>query len=133
MVGVAVYRSLNEKHFFLSGRITAKNEWQKKSAGSVLVGAEIYYGAIHGDSTLTPTVLDPLFSAREINKFHFFSFGPGVGYGYTLVVHEHFFVLASATINLAFRYSEEISSTLDQQSSHFAFRPNYILACRIGV
>ena len=131
MVGVAIYRSLNEKHFSYQAGLL-QNEWQKKSAGSVLVGAEVYYGAIHGDSTLTPTILDPVFSAREINKFHFFSFGPGVGYGYTLVVKEHFFALASATVNLAFRYSEEISSDRDQQSNHFAFRPNYIIHAGLG-
>ena len=104
----------------------------EKSAGSVLIGGEIYYGAIYGDSTLIPTLIDPKASALAINKFHFFSFGPGVGYAYTFVYKEHFFILGSATINLAFRYSNEISDSLDQHSSHFRFRPNYIVHAGLG-
>jgi hypothetical protein len=109
-----------------------QNEWQKKSAGSILVGGEIYYGAIYGDSTLVPARLDPAVSNLAINKFHFFSFGPGIGYAYTFVYKEHFFILGSATINLAFRYSTEISTTLDQKANRFGFKPNYILHAGAG-
>jgi len=126
LIGFAFYRALNEKKFSYQAGLL-QNEWQKKSAGSVLVGGEIYYGAIYGDSTLIPTVIDPKGSALAIDRFHFFSFGPGVGYAYTLVIKEHFFILGSATINLAFRYSTEISSLYDEHSSQLSFRPNYIL------
>ena len=102
-MGVAFYRCLNDKHFSYQAGLL-QNEWQKKSTGSVLLGGEIYYGAIHGDSSLVPTVQDTAFSARAIYKFHFFSLGPGIGYEYTLVIKEHFFLPGSATINVAFRY-----------------------------
>jgi hypothetical protein len=126
LIGFAFYRALNAKKFSYQAGLL-QNEWQKKSAGSLLVGGEIYYGAIFGDSTLMPTEIDPKASALEINKYHFFSFGPGIGYAYTFVYKEHFFLLGSATINLAFRYSTEISSALQSQSNLFGFRPNYIL------
>lgn len=131
LIGFAMYRALNERRFSYQAGLL-QNEWQKKSAGSVLVGAEVYYGSIHGDSTLTPTVIDPSQSVLNIDKFHFFSFGPGVGYAYTFVYKQHFFILGSASINLAFRYSEEISTALDTRASRFAFRPNYILHAGAG-
>ena len=131
LIGFAFYRALNEKKFSYQAGLL-QNEWQKKSAGSVLIGGEIYYGAIFGDSTLTPTVIDPKASALGIDRFHFFSFGPGVGYAYTLVIKEHFFILGSATINLAFRYSTEISSLYQEHGSRLGFRPNYILHAGAG-
>jgi len=131
LVGFAMYRALNERKFSYQAGLL-QNEWQKKSAGSILVGGEIYYGSIFGDSTLAPTLVDPSQSAMEINKFHYFSFGPGIGYGYTLVYREHYFILGSATINLAFRYSTEISTSLNTSAGHFGFRPNYILHAGAG-
>ena len=131
LIGFAFYRALNEKKFSYQAGLL-QNEWQKKSAGSILIGGEIYYGAIYGDSTLMPTVIDQKASALAIDRFHFFSFGPGVGYAYTLVIRKHFFILGSATINLAFRYSSEISSLNEEHGSHLGFRPNYILHAGAG-
>jgi hypothetical protein len=131
LIGFAFYRETNQKRFSYQAGLL-QNEWQKKSAGSVLIGGEIYYGAIYGDSSLTPSLIDKQVSALQINKFHFVSFGPGIGYAYTLVFKEHYFLLGSATINLAFRYSEEISSSLGTQVNLFDFRPNYLLHAGVG-
>lgn len=109
-----------------------QNEWQRKSAGSILFGGEIYYGSIYGDSSLSPSAIDPKANALGINKYHFFSFGPGIGYAYTLVFKEHFFILGSATIDLAFRYSTEISTALNTKADFFGFRPNYDLHAGVG-
>jgi hypothetical protein len=131
LIGLAFYRAKNQSGFSYQAGLL-QNEWQKKSAGSLLYGFEIYYGAIYGDSSLTPSQVDPKIAALDINKFHFFSFGPGFGYAYTFVYKEHFFILGSASINLAFRYSTEISTSLDQHSRYFGFRPNYIVHAGAG-
>jgi hypothetical protein len=131
LMGFAFYRVLNEKKFSYPAGLL-QNEWQKKSAGSVLIGGEIYYGAIYGDSTLVPTAVDPDLSYDAINKFHFFSFGPGVGYAYTFVYKEHYFLLGSATLNLALRYSKEISTSTGQYINRVEFRPNYIVHAGAG-
>jgi Domain of unknown function (DUF4421) len=131
LIGFGFYRALNDQKFSYQAGLL-QNEWQRKSAGSILVGGEIYYGAIYGDSTLTPASIDPKTAALGINKYHFFSFGPGIGYAYTLVFKEHFFILASATIDLAFRYSTEISSGLNTKAELFGFRPNYDLHAGAG-
>ena len=131
LIGFAFYRATNQKKFSYQAGLL-QNEWQKKSAGSVLIGGEIYYGSIHGDSSLTPSLIDPKAYDLGIDKYHFFSFGPGIGYAYTLVYKEHFFFLASASINFAFRYSAEISTSLNQKSNFFGFRPNYIFHAGAG-
>jgi hypothetical protein len=131
LIGFAFYRALNDKKFSYQAGLL-QNEWQRKSAGSILLGGDIYYGAIYGDSSLYPGAIDPKASALGINRYHFFSFGPGIGYAYTLVYKEHFFILGSATINLAFRYSTEISSTLNTNAEFFGFRPNYDLHLGAG-
>ena len=131
LVGLAFYRQLNQQKFSYQAGLL-QNEWQKKSAGSILFGGEIYYGAIYGDSSLAPALVDPAVNMLGINKFHFFSFGPGVGYGYTFVYKEHFFILGSASINLAFRYSTEISTSLKHKENLFGFRPNYLFHAGLG-
>ncbi|MFN6945966.1 MAG: DUF4421 domain-containing protein [Cytophagaceae bacterium] len=81
-----------------------QNEWQKKSAGSFLIGFETYAGRARGDSAVIPTdFLDnPL---RNYNRVRFFEIGPNLGYAYTLVIKEHFFITAAASTNLMVGYS----------------------------
>jgi len=131
LIGFAFYRALNQQKFSYQAGLL-QNEWQKKSAGSLLFGGEIYYQSINGDSTLIPTQIDPFAAGLSINRVHSFSFGPGLGYAYTFVFDEHFFILGSVTVNLAFRYSTEISTTSNQQASYFGFRPNGILHAGMG-
>jgi hypothetical protein len=131
LTGIAFYRSLNDRHFSYQAGLL-QNEWQKKSAGSILVGGEIYYGAIHGDSALVPSKLDSDYQKQNIDRLHFFEIGPGVGYGYTLVIQEHFFVLGSATVNLAFRYSRERSGFTGKYEDRFDFTPNDIIHLGMG-
>jgi hypothetical protein len=132
LVGLAFYRQLNQRKFSYQAGLL-QNEWQKKSAGSILFGGEIYYGAIYGDSSLAPALIDPGINTLGVDKFHFFCFGPGFGYGYTFVYKEHMFLLASATANLAFRYSTEISTSLNHKASIFGFKPNYLLHAGLGI
>ena len=73
LVGFAFYRPLNQKKFSYQAGLL-QNEWQKKSAGSILFGGEIYYGSIYGDSSLVPARIDPGISLLGMNKYHFFQF-----------------------------------------------------------
>jgi hypothetical protein len=72
-----------------------QSDWQKKSAGSLLVGLETYWGKIRADSTITPTVLMKKETIQDETKNQFFTIGPTVGYAYTLVVKKHFFFTGS--------------------------------------
>ncbi len=76
-----------------------QNEWQKKSAGSFLVGGSILYQTTIGDSSLVPkNIAFPNF----YNGFNFrrssnFSIGPIVGYAYTFVYKKHYFLTGAVT------------------------------------
>lgn len=106
-----------------------QNEWQKKSAGTFLVGAEMYGGMAKEDSNLIPSELidDP---SRNFKTIRFFELGPNAGYAYTLVIKKHFFVTASAAANLGVGYS-----THDGESgrrTQWGVNPNYFLRGFIG-
>lgn len=131
LIGIAFYRSLNDQRFSYQAGLL-QNEWQKRSAGSILVGGEIYYGAIHADSVLVPGKLDSAYRKLDIEKLHFFEIGPGIGYAYTLVIQKHFFVLASVTVNLAIRLSSEISHAGGKLQEQIDFTPNHIIHLGLG-
>ncbi|HEY4154530.1 MAG TPA: DUF4421 domain-containing protein [Puia sp.] len=131
LLGLAFYRSLNDRRFSYQAGLL-QNEWQKKSAGSVLVGGEIYYGSVHADSTLVPAELDSGYGKQNINRVHFFEIGPGIGYAYTLVIGQHFYALASVTVNLALRFSTEYSDPRGRYRSKTDFTPNDIIHAGLG-
>jgi hypothetical protein len=129
LAGASAYRALNDRRFSYQAALL-QNEWQKKSAGSVLIGTQAFYGAILGDSALVPTIVDPIYAQLAISKVHFFEIGPGLGYAYCLVVQKYFFILASATVNLDFRFSSEIEP--DHMANKLDFTPNFIFYGGIG-
>jgi hypothetical protein len=126
--GIAAYRSYNRRHFSFQAPLV-QNEWQKKSAGSFLLGGSAFYGAIRGDSVLAPSILDPLYSSLAIHKVHFFEMGPGAGFAYTLVIQQHFFVSTSMKLNLNLRITNEVGINEHQRTD---FVPNFLLQAGLG-
>ncbi|MEP7317878.1 MAG: DUF4421 domain-containing protein [Panacibacter sp.] len=106
LFGIAAYRVLNNKRFSYNAAMI-QNEWQKKSAGSLLLGAETYYGVMKADSAWVPTAVAANYGQAGINDIKFFSIGPGVGYAYTLVIKQHFFAMGSLAVNLNLGFSSE--------------------------
>jgi hypothetical protein len=110
LLGASVYRLLNGERFsYRAGFL--QNEWQKKSAGSVLLGAEIYYGSTKGDSALVPSHLNTFYPQQGIHRVRFIELGPGAGYAYTAVWQENLFLTGSATINADISMVKEVSAT----------------------
>ena len=95
-----------------------QNEWQKKSAGSFLVGMELYSGSTTADSAFVPVSLaDTLFSSvAGINDFRFFKAGPNAGYAHTFVLQRHFFATLALSFNLAIGTTAE--SAYDKPTTH---------------
>jgi hypothetical protein len=129
MGGIAAYRALNDRKFSYQAGLL-QNEWQRKSAGSLLVGAEVYYGAISADSSLVPKIVDSDYYSAGIKKLHFLTIGPGMGYAYTLVWKQHFFLLASATVNFDLRYARE--KTVMGNADRIGVTPNFIFHAGTG-
>ena len=109
LYGITLYRVLNYKKFSLRTAFL-QNEWQKKSAGTFLLGGKMNYGIMKADSSFVPHSVENLYPKAGINNVHFFCFGPGAGYAYSLVVKQHFFMTGSVTANLNFGYSTEKSN-----------------------
>jgi hypothetical protein len=105
-VGASAYYVSNFRHF--SNRaFVVQDEWQQKSAGSLLLGCGVYYGAIRGDSTLAPSQVHADSSSYDIHGAHFFLLGPGVGYAYTFVLKRHYFLTGGATAAAGLGYTRE--------------------------
>jgi hypothetical protein len=95
LIGASVQRVLNFRKFSYRAAFL-QNEWQKKNAGSFLVGLEMYTGWINADSTLLPPAIAALENDLKPERVHFFELGPNAGYAYTFVLSKHFFITGSA-------------------------------------
>ena len=120
LIGLSQYRIFNSTKFSYRAAMI-QNEWQKKSAGTLLAGAEAYYGVIKGDSSLVPQSKAADFTQNGIDKINYLSIGPGVGYAYTLVGFQHLYLTGSITGNLNFTYATEYNS--DSKSNKFSINP----------
>ena len=104
--GGAAYYIYNWKKFSLRAAML-QNEWQKKSAGSLLLGAEFYFGTNSGDSALVPRILENNYQQSGVIKTRYFDIGPGIGYAYTVVVDEHFYGTAGVTVSFPFSFHKQ--------------------------
>jgi hypothetical protein len=75
-----------------------QTEWQKRSAGTMLVGMEVFMGRFRADSTIVPSELQHG-EADRISKMRFIEFGPNVGYAYTWV-YKKFFINTGASLGI---------------------------------
>lgn len=106
IVGFSVFRVPNSHKFSYRAALT-QIDWQKKSSGSLLFGGEAYYGSIKGDSALVPAKVSNNYDQAGIDKINFFSIGPGLGYAYTLVIGDNFFITGSAIGSIDLNFSGE--------------------------
>ena len=120
LFGISQYYIFNPKKFSYRAAFI-QNEWQKKSAGTLLAGAEVYYGVVKADSSLIPSSLQEKYPQKNLNKINYFSIGPGIGYAYTQVLAHYFFLTGSVTGNLNFSFANEHLE--DNSSSHFSVNP----------
>jgi len=107
-VGISAYRVPNKEKFSYRAALI-QNEWQKKSAGSVLYGGEAYYGTVKGDSALVPRSIQNNFPQAGITRVNFFRIGIGGGGAYTVVIDKHFFIMASVVGNIGLDFFKEKS------------------------
>lgn len=106
IVGISAFRVPNSDKFSYRAAFTT-NDWQTRSAGSLLFGGEIYAGSIKGDSVLVPAAVSSLYDQAGIDKINFISIGPGLGYAYTLVLGKNFFITGSAVGTVDLNFSGE--------------------------
>src|SRR5690606_10684835 len=90
MVGGSAYYVFNHRKFsYRAGLI--QNEWQTKSAGTFLLGGDIFYGTVNSDSLLVPQEIANQFPQGSVSRMRFINIGPGAGYAYTFVYKRNWF------------------------------------------
>lgn len=120
LFGISQYRIFNYKRFSYRAAFM-QNEWQKKSAGTFLAGAEFYYGQVKSDSSLIPPSLQEKSGVGNLRKINYFSIGPGIGYAYTLVLFHHIFFTGSLTGDLNFSFAN--AHLQSSSSPYFSVNP----------
>jgi hypothetical protein len=91
----------------------------------VLLGFETYLGRIRADSTITPTVLMKNETIRDETKNQFFEIGPTVGYAYTLVVKEHFFLTGSLAESFDYGFNTKTAGGVAVRDSGFSINTSF--------
>ncbi|HEX6847363.1 MAG TPA: DUF4421 domain-containing protein [Chitinophagaceae bacterium] len=129
LFGLAPFRVLNDKKFSYRAAMV-QNEWQKRSAGSFLLGGEMYYGIVKADSALVPESVAMSYKQQGIHKIQFFEIGPGAGYAYTLVLAQHFFITGGLNANLNVGWVRETSDVGSDDC--FSFTPNFLYRAAVG-
>jgi len=97
-LGLGVQYIFNDKRFSYRAAYL-QNDYQKKSAGSFIIGAEVFGVRMKGDSSIIPGNLakDDFFDNRHFDRTGVISAAVNAGYAYTLVLNKHFFLTLSLT------------------------------------
>lgn len=95
-LGLFVQYIFNDKRFSYRAAFM-QNEYQKKSAGSFMVGGEVLHWQVRGDSALTPDYFHApgFFGDDPFRGSITTGIAVNAGYAYTLVLAKYFFVTAS--------------------------------------
>jgi hypothetical protein len=104
-----------------------QSEWQKKSAGSWLAGFEFYTGGVKADTSMVP---DARSKENKVKRVGFVELGPNVGYAYTYVYREHFFVTGSASVSLDLGFNTQVTEESKDRSAGFS--PNTLFKVFAG-
>lgn len=122
-IGASVQYMFNGEKLSLRAAFL-QNEWQKRSAASLLLGFEMYGGQATNEGGILSPELTQL-PTGYIEQARFFEFGPNVGYAGTLVIKKHFFLSGSVSSNIGLGYI----SLLDDgdRVSSLSINPNLFL------
>jgi hypothetical protein len=123
VIDFSAYRILNSQKFTLHPAFI-QDAVQKKSAGSILAGIQVYYGLLRGDSALAPPDLATFYDRRGISKVQILEIGPGAGYAYTLVLPYHMYVTGSFNLNINLGLVKETG--ISGSTNHVSVNPNML-------
>lgn len=95
-IGLDISYIFNSNRFSYRAALV-QTEWQKKSAGSMLIGGSFFYNFTTGDSSIVPskTSYPGFYDSVHFKRSNIFSIGPHIGYAYTLVFKKHYFLTGS--------------------------------------
>jgi hypothetical protein len=97
-LGVSTVHVFNSDRFSYRAAFN-QDAWQRRSQGTFLAGGYATYFNLRADSSLVPErLVDQYESGLHLHEGEFWDIGPSLGYAYTLVVREHWFLTGSGVI-----------------------------------
>jgi len=132
-VGIVTQYILKSKKFSLRATYL-QNEWQKKSAGSFILGIEFFYLEYNADSSFIPDDIKypDFLGGCKFNYSSSFNFGINAGYSYTFVLKQHYFLSMGLSLGPQFGYSVLGSEDINQATKS-AFTVGLNGLVRLGV
>ncbi|UYQ91501.1 DUF4421 domain-containing protein [Chitinophaga horti] len=97
--GLQVQYIFNDTRFSYRAAFV-QNEWQKRSAGSLIAGGEAYRMEVRSDSNLVPTGNPEFFDGSTFSKSSIFTVVGNIGYAYTFVYRKHFYATGALSAGL---------------------------------
>ena len=96
------------------------NERQKKSAGSVVFGAQFGILDVSSDSSLIPIEWTSDFNPNmNLTSLSLLNVGAGIGYMHTFIIERHFFVTLSIIPGMVFNYGDYYLNQITELPSGF--------------
>ncbi|MBO9618026.1 MAG: DUF4421 family protein [Niabella sp.] len=128
--GVTVRKILNSRKFSVKPPFLY-DAWQKRSAGSFMLGGELIYGSARGDSAFVPSGLSAGFPGAGINQLRYMMAGPTLAYAHSFVLRNHFFVTLVASANGDIAQTTE-QTTAGDKNNRWYFTPNLSMRGALG-
>ncbi len=128
-LGVSYQYVVNHREFSFPAAFL-QNQWQKKSAGTILIGAETFSGRIRSDSSIVPTAVNSDLAATNERKTTFFDISPTIGYAYTFVYNEGLFATVAASAG--FGFSTNTYDDVSGSTRTGGFSPNTLIRLVLG-
>ena len=119
------YRKFSNKAVF------GQTEWQKKSAGSIVLGASVFFNRVMADSSIVPgNIIEPGFLNNSGYTYSdFVAITSKAGYAFILVARTHWFFNLGILACLAFGKTTALSV---DDSKLSAFKSNITLSLNNG-
>lgn len=132
-LGLDVQYIFNDEKFSFRAAFL-QNEYQKKSAGSVMLGASVYSFFFRADSSIVPSnsINPEIYNRYNFTRTNIYSIAAGGGYAYTYVYREHFFITASLMAEAGINYTILDNTITDDRKDHAGFQLNYTIRCAAG-
>lgn len=123
LIGASVTYLFNSERFSYKASFL-QNEFQKRSAGTPMAGAEAYWMLYRADSSISPMTEDGgLFVDEDpFNQADLSNFGLNGGYAYTFVWNERIYVSAAAILGISGGY-QIIHNSTDSYTCCKGFTP----------
>lgn len=104
----------------------SQTEVQKKSAGSIILGASVNFHRVSADSSFIPKdlIYEEAFAGTKVNSIKGLTTSARFGYAHTLVVKQRLFLSLSVDAGLSYVFSIYREENKDKQTPAFNVSPN---------